>query len=105
MFLPQLIISMLLFMVLFFGIGFIINMLLKTSWVMAVCYPFIVIIMIDKLSTWEYVINPGESFSALGARLASLTSVDILVLAMGFIGAIIAGVVIKMLRVRGYQMF
>lgn len=105
MVLPQLIVSMLLFMVLFFGIGFIINMLLKSSWLVAICYPIIVIIMIDNVSTWSYVSKSAETFHLLGDRLASLTPTDILVLVMGLIGAIVSGIVIKMLRSRGYDMF
>ncbi|MFC7394288.1 YuiB family protein [Scopulibacillus cellulosilyticus] len=105
MFLPQFIISMLLFMVLFFGIAFIINMLLKTSWLMSVCYPFIVIIMIDNVATIDYFTHPKETFKALGHRLVSLTIPDIIVLCTGFLGTIISAVVIKMLRSRGYQMF
>ncbi|MBM7646073.1 hypothetical protein JOD45_002298 [Scopulibacillus daqui] len=105
MFLPQFIISMLLFMVLFFGIAFIINMLLKTSWLMAFCYPFIVIIMIDNVSTLDYFTHPAETFKAVGHRLASLTIPDLIVLSTGFMGTIISGFVIKTLRSRGYQMF
>jgi len=103
--LPQLLLSILLFAVLFFGIGFIVNMLLKTTWLVPILYPFIVIIMIDKMSTWDYFADPKSAFSELGHRLTSLAPSDITVLLMGFLGTLIAGITIKILRSRGYQMF
>lgn len=105
MFLPQLFISMVLFLILFFGIGFLLNMVLRTSWVMALIYPIIVILIVDDVAVLEYVTAPANSFQALGSSLMALQLVDMLILASGFAGAIIAGIVIKMLRVRGYQMF
>ena len=103
--LPQLIISMLLFIVLFFGIGFLLNMILRATWVMAVIYPIIVILIVDNVGAFEYITAPIVSLQALLLDLASLKFVDILVLSAGFVGAILAGIVIKMLRARGYQMF
>lgn len=105
MFLPQLIISILLFMVLFFGIGFIVNMLLKTTWLMTMVYPIIVILVVDKFPFTDYFTKTAFAFSTLGTRVVSLTAPDIIILISGFIGAIISGITIKMLRVRGYQMF
>lgn len=49
MYLPQLFISMLLFIVLFFGIGFLLNMLLRSTWVMAVIYPVVVVMIVDHV--------------------------------------------------------
>ncbi|MFD2705414.1 YuiB family protein [Salibacterium lacus] len=103
--LPQLIISMMLFLLLFFGIGFLLNMILRSTWIMAVTYPIIVILIIDEVGIFDYIFSPGSSFGALGGHVANLQSVDILILIFGLIGAILAGVVIKMLRNRGYQMF
>lgn len=103
--LPQLIISMLLFLVLFFGIGFLLNMILRSTWVMAFFYPIIIILIIDDVSFLEYFTSPSASFAALGSQFMALKIVDILILSSGFVGAIISGIVIKMLRVRGYQMF
>ncbi|MGV3488938.1 MAG: YuiB family protein [Tuberibacillus sp.] len=103
--LPQLLLSILLFAVLFFGIGFIVNMLMKTTWLVPILYPIIVIIMIDKMPTWDYFTQPGTAFSELGKRLASLAPSDMTVLLMGFVGTIIAGITIKVLRSRGYEMF
>ena len=102
---PQIVISMVLFLILFFGIGFLFNMVLRSTWIMAFAYPIIVILIVDNVGFFDYFTAPTTSFSMLAADFMALQLVDILVLTFGFIGAIIAGVVIKMLRVRGYQMF
>ncbi|MBM7605404.1 purine-cytosine permease-like protein [Metabacillus crassostreae] len=103
--LPVLLISMLLFLVLFFGIGFLLNMLLRMSWIMAIIYPIVCIFIIDDVRFIQYFQNPGESFTELGNKITSLALADLLILSSGLIGAILAGVTIKMLRKRGYQMF
>jgi purine-cytosine permease-like protein len=100
-----LIISMLLFFVLFFGIGFLLNMLLRMSWIMAVIFPIIAILIIDKVRFVNYFTDSGNAFKDLGNRVMSLGSADILILISGFLGAIAAGITIKMLRKNGYQMF
>lgn len=105
MLLPQLIISMILFFVLFFGIGFLLNMVLRTTWVMAVIYPLIVIFIVDDIRFYEYFTAPASSLSALITSFASLHAVDLLILSCGFIGSVVSGIVIRMLRIRGYQMF
>ena len=105
MFLPVLMISMLLFFVLFFGIGFLLNMLLRMSWIMAIIYPIVCILIVDNVRFTEYFTSPGSSFSSLGERILSLALADVLILVSGFAGAIVSGIVIKMLRKRGYQMF
>lgn len=101
----QIIISIVLFMVLFFGIGFIANMLLRATWVPAIVYPFIVILIVDKVHMYQYFTAFHSSVSGLGHELAALKPVDITVLSSGFIGTIAAGIVIRILRIRGYQMF
>lgn len=101
----QLIVSVLLYFVIFFGIAFILNMLLRRTWLMSFLYPFIVIIIIDNISTWDYFTNTSEAFSNLGTELTSLTVADIIILGSGFIGAIVSGIVIKLLRKSGYRMF
>jgi Putative membrane protein len=103
--LPQFIISMLLFMVLFFGIGFLFNMLLRATWFMVILYPIVVIMIVDDIRFFEYFTKPGTSFQLLGSDLLNLSASDITILAFGLIGAILSGVAIKILRVRGYQMF
>jgi hypothetical protein len=98
-------ISILLFFVLFFGIGFILNMLLRMSWVMAIIYPIVAILIIDKVSFSEYFTNSKSAFQELGYRIAHLAVADILILLSGLAGAIAAGITIKLLRKNGYQMF
>ncbi|TLS38859.1 YuiB family protein [Pseudalkalibacillus caeni] len=102
---PQLIISMMLFIVLFFGIGFLLNMLLRATWIMAIFYPIIVVMIIDKVKFYKYFTDAGSSFSSLGHDISSLAMADTLILLSGLLGAILSGVAIRMLRVRGYQMF
>jgi purine-cytosine permease-like protein len=102
---PVVIISMLLFFVLFFGIGFLLNMLLRMTWIMAVIYPIITIFIVDEVRFIDYFRNSGESFSALGTKFTSLTAVDVLILSCGLAGAIVAGITMKILRKKGYQMF
>ncbi|MBP2240460.1 hypothetical protein J2Z40_001015 [Cytobacillus eiseniae] len=98
-------ISMLLFLVLFFGIGFILNMLLRMSWIMAIVYPIIALFIIDKVRFIEYFTNTKDSFISLGNELSQLATADVLILSSGLAGAIIAGVTMKVLRKKGYQMF
>ncbi|MFC3420193.1 YuiB family protein [Salinicoccus hispanicus] len=101
----QLAISMLLFFVLFYGISFILNMILKMTWLMVGVYPFIVLLIVDGISSAEYFTNTSEAFSTLGERLANLHIADILMLGSGLIGTILAGMTIRYLRKAGYQMF
>ncbi|MEK4246487.1 YuiB family protein [Psychrobacillus sp. FSL K6-2684] len=101
----QMILSVLIFLVMFFGIAFLLNMLLRMSWFVAILYPLIVVFIIDEVGFFDYFTNPGSSFSALGDKFVSLHMADIVILTSGFVGAIIAGIVIKMLRKSGYQMF
>lgn len=103
--LPQAILSVLLFMVIFFGIGFLLNMLLRMTWLMAIVYPLIVILIIDDVKFYQYITKPVYSFQALGSKLTSLAMVDIVILLGGFAGAVISGFVMKALRKAGYQMF
>ncbi|WP_090398218.1 YuiB family protein [Natribacillus halophilus] len=103
--LPQLIISIMLFLILFFGIGFLLNMVLRSTWIMAIIYPLIVVWIVNPAALTEYFTNPAESFSTIGPSLAALQLADLAILASGLIGSIIAGISVRMLRVRGYQMF
>ncbi|GAE94001.1 YUIB protein [Gracilibacillus boraciitolerans JCM 21714] len=101
----QLFISVLLFFVLFFGISFIINMILRQTWLMAFVFPVIVIFIIDNLAFSTYFTDPGFAFSTLWNEFITLGIQDAIILSSGFIGTIIAGIVIKFLRKNGYQMF
>lgn len=102
---PVLLISMVLFLILFFGIGFLLNMLLRMSWIMAIIYPIVCIFIIKAAKFIDYFRQPGESFQALGTKIMNLALADILILSSGLIGAILSGIVIKTLRSKGYQMF
>lgn len=103
--LVQLMLSVLIFLVMFFGIGFLLNMLLRMTWLMALVYPIVVILIIDDIEFFDYFTSPVLAFQALGDKLVSLHIADILILSSGLLGAIISGIVIKMLRKNGYQMF
>ncbi|WP_018921832.1 YuiB family protein [Salsuginibacillus kocurii] len=103
--LPQLIISMILFLILFFGIGFLLNMLLRSTWIMAIIYPLIVVWIVDSINFLEYFTAPVASITALMSDLRALYLADILILSSGLVGTVLAGIAIRMLRVRGYQMF
>jgi hypothetical protein len=98
-------VSALLFFVLFFGIGFILNMLLRMTWVMAVIYPLVTIAIVDNISTFDYIFKANESFSILSERIVGLQPVDITILVTGFLGAVTSGLVMRLLRAKGYQMF
>ncbi|MER1986858.1 MAG: YuiB family protein [Solibacillus sp.] len=103
--LVQLIISFVLFFVMFFGIGFLVNMLLRMTWLMAVVYPVVVVLIIDEVSFLDYLFNAGTAFPLLIEKLDALQIVDIVILSGGFLGAIVAGVVMIYLRKAGYRMF
>ena len=97
--------SVLIFLVIFFGIGFLMNMLLRMTWFMAIIYPIVVILIIDEVKVYEYFTKPVYAFKLLGTKLMALQPVDIIILASGLVGAIISGFVMKLLRKQGYQMF
>jgi hypothetical protein len=103
--LVQLIISIVLFFVMFFGIGFLLNMLLRMTWLMACLYPIVVVFIIDEVSFLDYFFKSGTAFPALVDKVQALQVVDILILAGGFGGAIVAGFVMIALRKAGYRMF
>lgn len=103
--LPQLIISILLFAVVFFGIGFIVNMLLKTTWLIACLYPIVIILIVDHVSFSDYFTHTSRAFIQLETNLTHLKTADIIVLTMGFVGTLIASMTIKTLRKHGYTMF
>uniref|UniRef100_UPI00406D1B21 YuiB family protein n=1 Tax=Sporosarcina sp. FSL K6-1522 TaxID=2921554 RepID=UPI00406D1B21 len=103
--LTHVVLSVLIFIVMFFGIGFLLNMLLRMTWLMAIIYPIVVIFIIDEVKMYEYITKPKYAFSLLGEKIMALHTVDIVILASGLLGAIISGFVIKLLRKQGYQMF
>lgn len=92
----QLIIATMLFFVLLFGIGFILNMLLKTTW-----FPiyFYILVMVPLVVYWQW--EPGTLLENLGAYQPA----DYLTFAGGLAGAILSGKTIQTLRRNGYKMF
>ncbi|WLV23874.1 YuiB family protein [Aciduricibacillus chroicocephali] len=101
----QLVVSIVLFFVIFFGIAFILNMLLRKTWLMAWFYPIIVLIIVDKMSTVQYFKQPGKAFKQAFDNLFSIAPVDVAILLSGFVGVVVSGFVIRLLRKSGYQMF
>ncbi|GEN35172.1 MULTISPECIES: YuiB family protein [Aneurinibacillus] len=85
----QFIIGIPLFIVLLFGIGFILNMLIKTTWMPTFLYLSIVAGVLIYL-----VINHRTPHV-----------VDYVMLTSGLLGAIASGWTIKILRMKGYRMF
>lgn len=102
---PVLLLSMILFFILFFGIGFLLNMLLRMTWIMVFLYPFVFILLIGKTSIGEYFTNTSNAFVELTKVLSQLGAADIIICLAGFVGALLSGVGIKILRKNGYQMF
>lgn len=80
-------------------------MLLRMTWLMAIIYPVVVILIIDKVKIYEYFTKPSYAFQLLGEKITALHTVDVIILTSGLVGAIISGFVIKLLRKQGYQMF
>lgn len=101
----QLIVGSLLFFVLFFGIAFIINMLVRQTWVITLLYPFIIIIVAGKYSFLDYFTQPGNAFPEVLEIFTSMTLVEGVNILFGFLGTIVAGIVMRALRKSGYQMF
>jgi hypothetical protein len=102
----QVVISILLFLILFFGIGFLLNMLLKTTWLPgAIVYPFIVILMVNDLAFSKFIMQPIQGLINLGVRFTELVFLDYIILSAGLLGALLSGITIQMLRTRGYRMF
>ncbi|MDL4842534.1 YuiB family protein [Aquibacillus rhizosphaerae] len=101
----QFIVSLILFFVLFFGIAFILNMLLRQTWIMSFVYPIVVLLIVDDFPMSEYFTNPAWAFSSFWNKFVSLNGYDIVILLFGFLGTIVSGIVIQKLRKNGYQMF
>ena len=72
---------------------------------LAFIYPIIILLIVDNLSTRDYFKNPQTSFSQAFTNLAKLAPVDIVIFLSGFVGVLLSGIVIKLLRESGYQMF
>ena len=96
-FIPVLVL-MILFFVMMFGIGFILNMLMKTTWFP--CYLFVIVILpVVVYSLW----NRDEA--TLWAHISSFQLVDYLTGVAGLAGAFLSGWAIHTLRIKGFKMF
>ena len=93
----QEIVGTLLIFVLFFGIGFILNMLVKTTWLPAVLY-VVLVIPLGIWYAWKPDLSPGQNLSAFFL-------VWFFPLIGGAVGAAGSGWAIRELRRRGYRMF
>lgn len=92
----QLIIVTVLLFVLFFGLGFILNMLMKTTWFPI--YGFVVLII-------GTVVYQGVKSGSIMDNVAGYSFVDYIAMIGGLIGAWLSGWTIQQLRVKGYKMF
>lgn len=72
---------------------------------MAFLYPIVILLIVNKSPYMLYVKEPGNAFSQLFSSFASLHVADIIVLISGLFGTIAAGIIMKLLRKAGYQMF
>lgn len=93
----QLVVAMVLFFVMMFGIGFILNMLLKTTWLPIYIF-IIVLVPLGIWATWDSTQSAVDNFTAF-------TVVDLLPVFGALIGAYVSGWTIRKLRLGGYKMF
>lgn len=96
-FIPVLVL-MILFFVMMFGIGFILNMLMKTTWFPCFLY-VLVILPVVVYSLWN------QDQTGFMAHLGSFKIVDYLTGLAGLAGAYLSGWSIHVLRVKGFKMF
>ena len=101
----QAVIGAVLYMTIFFSIGFILNMLLKKTWTLVFIYPIFVIMMIDNVKFTSYVTETSTALSNVYEGIIGLQFLDLFMLGFGLLGAILAGVTIRFLRKSGYSMF
>lgn len=87
-----------LFFVMMFGIGFILNMLLKTTWFPILLF-FVVLIGLAIWSPWDESSNPSMS------NIGSYTVIYYIPIIGALIGAYVSGWAIQALRKGGYKMF
>lgn len=80
-------------------------MLLRRTWLMTFIYPFIVLLIVGDSKFLQYFTEPINAFSTTFNQFSTIEVYDVIILLSGLAGAIVSGVVIKMLRKSGYQMF
>jgi len=93
----QVLIAMLLTFVLLLGIGFILNMLIKTTW-FPIYFCILFLIPLMMYYTWD------KSLSFMD-NLTGYTIVDALPAVSAIVGAYVSGWAIRALRRGGYKMF
>jgi hypothetical protein len=93
----QLVIVTVLMFVLFFGIGFILNMLMKTTWFPIYAY---LALIVGLMVYWA-----SSGSGSLWENLSGFTYVDYLAGVGGLIGAVLSGSAIRTLRIKGFKMF
>lgn len=93
----QLVIATTLFFVLFFGIGFILNMLLKTTWFPVYAY---IALIVGLVIYWSYGSEVSFAEDLAGYRIP-----DYLTAFGGLAGTVIGSSTISKLRNLGYKMF
>lgn len=81
----QFIVSIPLYLALAFGLGFILNMIVKTTW--APVYVYIAVVLF------------------LVFRAGGMNGLDAIVVFAGLVGAVLSGYVIRLLRKKGFRMF
>lgn len=91
----QFFVATLLAFCIFLGLGFILNMLLKTTWLPV--YVYFIVVMIIIYSFWE----DGEFIDYMKGTTIS----DVILFLGGLAGAILSGYLIKVLRDKGYKMY
>jgi hypothetical protein len=91
------IVGSLLCMVLFFGIGFILNMLIKTTWLPLWLF-LIIVVPLGIRYLWQ-------SDESVQQNIQSFLVSDIILIIAGAAGAYISGWAIRALRRGGYKMF
>lgn len=92
-----LVIGTVLMFVLFYGIGFILNMLIKTTWLPVYLY---IIVLLSLNIYWKWGAD-----GSLWSILASYSVDDYIHALGGLAGAYLSGVTLRFLREKGYQMF
>jgi hypothetical protein len=91
----QFFVATLLAFCIFLGLGFILNMLLKTTWLPV--YVYFIIVMIIVYSFWD-----NGTFVNF---LKGTTFSDVILFIGGLLGALLSGYLIKVLRDKGYKMY
>jgi putative Mn2+ efflux pump MntP len=96
-FILQILIGTVLFLVMGFGIGFILNMMLKTTW-----FPLYLLIIVGIVAlVWNFV----NSDSSLLEYLAEYDLLYLIPVLGGLAGVAGGALVIQYLRKQGYRMF